>query len=450
MITIPKNKLIMARYLIVLTILVLLSIGNAHAAGTDIPVNGLMDELLNLITKKNATYQLVFAPAAKSLYAGLVTLEIAFDTGERMLKEGGPMKVIGILLVRISVMLIWFAMIDNPDWVQQIIEQAKSLAGSAGGINTSKTTPSSIAGMGVDLFSGLMEKVKDQSFSFTDPKLILFGLIIIIVGLAVIVLFVLTGLMYFITQVESSMVLSVGILMLGFLGSSWTKQWGQAFMAYIVAVCIKLIVTLILISLIQTVTTTWAGKITSAPEFGDLLNVAIYICLGAGILLFLVMNIPAIAAGIVTGVSTASIGGAMAAGGAIMAAGAMVAAGAGALASGGKKLASGGGSSPDSGPSGGDSSGGGDSAQPDSSMGSDGASSPEAPGGNSTSEPQGGISGGDLPNQVSGDKQSNTPSGNSLGDKTKSLASSAYRHLQSTEGSTSVAPPAMSSKHSEF
>ena len=427
-----------------------------------------MDELLNQITSKNATYQLVFAPAAKSLYAGLVTLEIAFDTGERMLKEGGAMKVVGIILVRMVVMLIWFAMIDNPDWVQQILDQAKSLAGSAGGINTAKTTPSSVAGMGIDLFDGFMLKVKEQKFSLTDIKIILFGLLILFVGLGMIILFVLTGLMYFITQVEASMVLSVGILMLGFLGSSWTKQWGQAFMTYIVAVCIKIIVTLILISIMQTITSTWAGKITAAPAFGDLLNVAIYILLGAGIMLFLVMNIPAIAAGIVTGVSTASLGGAMAAGGAIMAAGAMVAAGAGALANGGKNLANSaiekGGALP-SGDSGGGGSGGdsGGGSQPDLSMCSDGASAPNAPSGvdsgssdsgssdSGGGETQGGISGGgDSGSSKSSDATAKDKPDTSRGDKAKSLGSTAFNHLQSTEGSTSVSPPSMSSKHSEF
>ena len=435
--------------------LIILSISSTHAdAVPSIPVNGLMDELLNQITSKNATYQLVFAPAAKSLYAGLVTLEIAFDTGERMLKEGGAMKVIGVILVRMVVMLIWFAMIDNPDWVQQIMEQAKSLASSAGGINSAKTTPSSISGMGVTLFDGFMVRVNEIEFSFWDGKLVIYGLVILFVGLATVILFVLTGLMYFITQVEASMVLSVGILMLGFLGSSWTKQWGQAFMTYIVAVSVKLIVTLILVSLVQTIASTWAAKMAGANDIGAVVNVAIYIFLGAGILLFLVMNIPAIAAGIVTGVSTASLGGAMAAGGAIMAAGAMVAAGAGALANGGKNLAGSaiekGGALP-SGDSGGGDSGGG--SQPDSSMGSDGASSPDAPSGGDSGggETQGGISGGgDSGSGKSSDNTAKDKPDTSRGDKAKSLGSTAFNHLQSTEGSTSVSPPSMSSKNSEF
>lgn len=436
-----KNQSVNIRSYLVLILLSMFYINNAYAAGSaPIPINGFMDLLYNKLVANNSIYQNAFIPAAQAIYAVLATWEIAFETGQRMLREGGAMKVAGIVIIRISVMLLWMALIANPDWVQLIIDQAVSLANNAGG--SQNLTPSQVAGMGVDIFDAFIVGVKNTKFDLWDPKLIIFGLIIVFVGFSIIILFALIGILFFITKIEATFVLSIGILMLGFLGSDWTKQWGKSYISYIIAVSIKLIVTILMITSIQNVTNDWANQVNNAAtDIGQLLNVGIYIGLCTMVLFFLVLNIPPIAAGIMTGVSTAGLTNALAAGGAIMTAGAALVAGAGMAASGVMNAAKEHGIDPGNINM--------DTGLPDTTTGGnmapDASSSPPAPLSNGA---EGGIGSGQETNNGGGNGQSNSKNGS--GNPASKMGASAYKHMENTEGSTSVNPPSMGSKNLEL
>lgn len=407
---------------------------------------GFMDDLVNKISNKAAGFRDTFATAAVSLYIGLSTIELALDTGQEMLKNGSGMKFIGIVIVRMSMMMIWIAIIKDPSFVTATINQALSLATEAGGVVVGNLTPSKTASLGVLIFENFINAVKDTKFSFWDGSLLLFGLVIIVVGFAVIVLFALMGIMFFITKVESTFVISVGVVMMGFLGSTWTSQNGKAYITYIIAVSIKLIVTILLISIIIDVTNDWATKVTAAKDLFSLVNVSVAILLDSMTLLFLVMTIPALAAGICTGVSTASLTGALAAGGAVLAAGAMLAAGAGNLADGIKALGNKGMDAGDTDMDTGESGGGGGSSGGTTEEMAPAASSPEAP---SSGGAEGGISGGES--NSGGSQNSESSGGERQGAGLFSKhAGNAVRSIKEAEGQTSVQPPSISSKHSDF
>lgn len=433
------NKNIRVSILLLFMILLLVYIP-AHA---DVSF-GFMDDLVNKITNKAAGFRDVFATAAISLYMALVTIELALDTGQELLKGSNGMKFIGIIIVRMSMMMIWIAIIKDPSFVTASINQALSLATEAGGVAVSNLTPSKTAGLGVLVFQNFMDAIHAAKFSLADPMTIVYGLIIIIIGFAVIILFALMGIMFFITKIESTFVIAVGVVMMGFLGSTWTSQNGKAYITYIIAVCIKLIVTILIISIVIDVTNDWATKVSNAAGLFELINVSVGIVLDSMTLLFLVMTIPALAAGICTGVSTASLTGALAAGGAVLAAGATLAAGAGSLAdmfkSLGNKGMDPGDIDMDTGtPSSGDDGSSGGATEDMAPK----ASSPEAP---SSGEAEGGISGGES---NSGNSESGGGERQGAGLFSKH-AGNATRLLKEAEGNTTVQPPSISSKHSEF
>lgn len=320
------------RIKILLLIGVVLFIPQVYADTT--PVNGFMDEILRKLTNNNAVYTNIFIPAAKTLYATLVTIEIAFDTGIRMLKDGGPMKIIGILLVRIIMLLFWFNILEHPDWIQTIVDQAVALTSKVGGASN-QITPSHIAGLGIQYFDSFMAKIRATNFDMTQMNNFVFSLVTILTGLSIVVLFTIIGIIFFIAKVETTMVLSIAVILLGFLGSSWTSQWGKSYIAHVIAVSLKLAVMMIMIGIIPDVTESWPNKIASAgDDFGTLLNVAVYIALCAMVLCFLTMSIPSLIASMITGVNTVSITGGFTSGGTVAASGGAISAGVSAFANG--------------------------------------------------------------------------------------------------------------------
>ncbi|RTL11779.1 MAG: hypothetical protein EKK54_06180 [Neisseriaceae bacterium] len=418
-------------------------------AQADVSV-GFMDDVLNTIKAQTNSFWDTFSTAAVSLYIILVTIELALDTGQEMLKGSNVSKFAGMIIVRFFMMMVWIAIIKDPSIVTSVLNQALALASKAGNV-PADLTPSGIAGRGPLIFDVFMYSLKGNTFNILDPTNILYGLLIIFTGMAILILFLLMGLSFFLVKVESTFVISVGVIMLGFLGSTWTSQNGKAYISYIIAVCIKLIVALLLFSITQQMSTQWGTMIANAKDIFAMTNAAIAVLLQSAVLLFLVLQIPALAAGICTGVSTASLTGALAAGGAIMAAGGVLAAGAGNLADGFKSLGNKGmdtgGLDMDTGlPGGGEDSGGGSGGSSSESMSPE-ATSPEAPGGDSTTS-EGGISGG-------GDsKIDSTQTGSSDRRKGEGMlskhAGNATRSLKEAEGHTTVQPPSFSSKHSDF
>lgn len=436
-----SNKYMRINVLLLFTILMIFYVP-AHADTNA----GFMDDLLSQISNQAQGFRATFATAAISIYVMLVAIELALDTGQEMLRGSGVGKFAGMIIVRFFMMMVWIAIIKDPNIVTSVITQAMSLASDAGGVKD--LTPSKTAGLGVVVFDKFMAAIKGTSFSLADPMLILFGLVILFVGFAIIVLFALMGLMFFITTVESTFVLAVGVIMLGFLGSTWTNQNGKAYISYVIAVSVKLIVTILLVSLIMNVTKGWAAKVASTTDLFALINVSIEIVLNAMVLLFLVMTIPALAASICTGVSTASLTGALAAGGAVMAAGGMLAAGAGMLADGFKGLSSKG-MDPgdidmDTGSPGGDGGGGSDGG-PSESM-SPQAESPAAPGSEGN---EGGISSGENTGTGSLGTNGEKKGTNALS-MLKNQTGKGIHSLKEAEGHTTVQPPSFSSKHSDF
>lgn len=409
--TLLKNKL--SKYLLLFGMFFIIP----HSYAESIPVNGFMDELLHKLTGNNSLYFAVFVPAAKALYAGLVTIEIAFDTGIRMLKDGGPMKVIGVLIVRICVLLLWFAILDNPNWIQSVVDQALSLTSRVGGASN-QITPSYLAGLGVQFFDSFMSKIDSADFSLVHMNNIIFGLVAVFVGLSIVVLFTMIGIIFFIAKVETTMVLSIAVILIGFLGSTWTSNWGKSYIAHVVAVSLKLSVMMILIGLIPDATASWPNKIiNSGEDFGTLLNVAVYIALCALVLFFLVMSVPSMLAGMITGVSTVTISGGLDKGSTIATAGSTFASGVSAFANGARNNFN------NAGSSGSDSHLGGrfESGSTEQTM---------AP---STSKP---------PTPASSVNNSQDMQGSSILES----ARTSYQDLQKTDGSTSVSPPTTKNK----
>lgn len=282
-------------------------IPNAIAAGAQpIASNGFMDILYNDIVGNTSAYQSVFAPAARSLLISLSLGEFVWDTSIRVLKGADSAKIVAFVMVRIVSIGFVYYFIANPDWVAKIIAQGQEWASQAGGMSAS-TTPSEIAGTGVKAVGAMMEAVKqDNSDMWSGFRNLIEGIIVAGSGVAIMVLFLLIGLQYLITLIESTIVVSIGFVMLGFLGSAWTKQFGKNYISYIIAVSIKLMVTLMICSVVLKESQNWTSLINDAhQDLGLLLNVGFQIIIDSIVLLVVVRNIPAYAAGIISGVSTA-------------------------------------------------------------------------------------------------------------------------------------------------
>ncbi|MBP9741776.1 MAG: P-type conjugative transfer protein TrbL [Burkholderiales bacterium] len=420
---------------------------------------GFMNKMLNDLMGSTSTWHTVFVPAATSLFLFLSATEFSFDTGVRLLHGGEPGKMLGFAVLRLLMVALFLYFVKNVDWVYQIIAQYKEWAYQAGGL-TAGYGPSEIAGIGVEIASDFFSAV---TLSYTDvlkePGLILLGIVSVFAGFCIMAAFGWAALQLFCIYVEFYLVINAGIINLGFLGSSWTRDMGKKYFTYIIAVGTKLLVGLLVVAAVKDETGMWASQVLAHKnDFNAMLNTMAMLMVDSLMVAVMVSSIPAYAAGVITGVSTASANQAFSAGMAMTGAMGMTvgaAAGGAFMLYGAGKSATG--AAIDAlrnrGTGTGDMSPGGSSPTPPS-----GSDSPDS--GNSSAQPspdaQAGIgSGSSLTGSSSmTNSSSNKPSaaqrGMSTLGKSKNMAGSAVRHWHNTQTSGHVSPPDLRGKHLDF
>jgi type IV secretion system protein TrbL len=123
-------------------------------------------------------------------------------------------------------------------------------------------------------------------------------------------------LQFYIVTIESYLVMSVGIIMIGFAGSRWTFPFSQGYFSYMIGVGVKLMVTYIVLgvagnALVPTLASAEAGLLAAAAlpygasdatAIGIAAIGAVYVVLTAG----MVWTIPAFTAALMSGQSQSS------------------------------------------------------------------------------------------------------------------------------------------------
>ncbi len=212
------------------------------------PTTNSLDSIITLYKQNASKWESTLAAYALTLFWILVAIDLTL-TGIRLAVKGAEFGEWAAELVN-QVLFIGFflALLQNaPAWAAAIVNSFRTAANQAvaasGG--TGMFAPSDVFSVGLALAS----KITDEASIFQPAA----SIAMVLFALVLIVCFAIIAALLIVALVESYIVISAGVLFMGFGGSKWTKDFALKILVYAVSVGAKLFVMQLLIGLGQQV-----------------------------------------------------------------------------------------------------------------------------------------------------------------------------------------------------
>lgn len=222
---------------------------------------GMMDSVVTSASGASDGWMNKSLEFAKTLFFGLAALEFVWAAIQLTLQKGELSELaVGLLMKIITISFFSMVLLYAPTWIPNVIDSFKQ-AGAAVGNSSYGTTgstnmqtcgfgtisPSAVIDQGVCVASKLtttsLEKmgVEDGSPGLLDVITNFFPMMMLgLASITTLLGFVVLAIQLTITLIESFIVVGGGVLMLGFMGSRWTMNYGERFFGYAVSIGVKL------------------------------------------------------------------------------------------------------------------------------------------------------------------------------------------------------------------
>lgn len=235
-----------------------------------------------------------FAPMetiAKSLFWKLAAIEFAWSAIVWALQHENMQAFTAVVVKKImGIGFFYFILANAGYWIPAIIDSLKKSGQTASG--TTSLTPSEVFDTGIDIANVVLTGLHDKSL-FSDFMTVVVGGLS---ALMIVIAFLIIAGQLIIALIESYIVVSAGVLFLGFGGSRWTTDFTQKYISYAFATGVKLLMLYLIIGVGMAQANTWA-VLLATTDFTNILTV-----LGGSLLLaFLAFQIPNMAAGMLSG-----------------------------------------------------------------------------------------------------------------------------------------------------
>lgn len=324
-----KRNLDRSRWVIFILAAAIVTVSCEAAAQT---TNNSLDSIVRLYRDHSTAWQTVLRNYAITLFWLLAGIEFTWaairlalkgaDFGEWVAEVINQILFIGFFLT---------LLLNSADYAEAVVNsfrEAANQASVAGG-GAGRISPSNIFEVGVNLALRVVGQVSLAKLAESAGFLI--------AALVVLICFALIAAFLILALVESYIVISAGVLLMGFGGSRWTKDYAVKVMVYAVAVGAKLFVLQLLIGLGQAMILSWEAQIVSNTS-------DVFVIVGSAVVMLAVTKVvPDMVQSLVNGTAPSGGGalvGATAAVGGAVAGVAAGAAGAGMAVGGASKLAS--------------------------------------------------------------------------------------------------------------
>lgn len=253
----------------------------AFAAGS-----GSLSQVQGLLKGKILPWESVMQTAATSLFYALAAVEIAVLFLNHVLKKRGHEDLFGGIIKKVVTLGFFLTVLDNAGtWIPDIIN---GLAGGAQALGVTAVTPGKIATEALQAFLGIVlspaaaavhnvgNTVSDiwngnfsaafssagKTIANSNPAALLVetlmaGIIGLLAGIGILVM----ALEFLMVQIESYLVIALGVIMLAGGGLRWTSKYVGSYFDYAVNVGVRLfiltalayLVTYSIVPLIQTI-----------------------------------------------------------------------------------------------------------------------------------------------------------------------------------------------------
>jgi len=280
----------------------------------------ILDSVGNAYKTASGEWKPGLTAIAKSLFLKLALIEVVWSAIWWLIERDDPNQIfVAMLKKMMGLMFFWAILLNFDTWIPAVIEGFVSAGQEAG--KTGALTPSSVLDRGLEISAKLASSANKAGFFSKEGGIgttILSGLS----ALGILLCFAVIAGQMLVTLVESYIVVSGGVLFLGFAGSRWTSTFAEKYISYGVSVGVKLFMTYLIIGAGQSLSDTWSATLTANMKAADYLEVFA----GSMVYMFLAWQIPSLASSMLTGAVSMTLGSAAATVG-TMAAGAAGAAG---------------------------------------------------------------------------------------------------------------------------
>jgi type IV secretion system protein TrbL len=269
----PREKMVNSRTLLLsgtVAALVLVVALPAHAQSA-----GTLDQIVGQFQSRAAAWESTLQALALRTFGILALIELAWAAFRLALRGSDMSEWLAEIVNQIFFLGFFLALLENSaTWGQAIVDSFRQAGQAAGGVGVA---PSDVFASGVDL----AQKVMAQMSIWAPAASV--GLMV--AGIVIEICFALMAALMVVTLVQSYIVIAAGVINMAFGGTRWTKDIAVATVKYTVSVGAKLMVIQLLVSLGNSLVTSWAAS------FHDITAASLCALIGCSVVMLAVVKI---------------------------------------------------------------------------------------------------------------------------------------------------------------
>ncbi len=201
--------------------------------------NNALDTILDKFNTITATWEPIIIDAVTNLFWLLVALSFTWSAIKLWLHQKGIDHFIAELFERVmTVGFCWFLVTNASPLAWTILNSMQEVASRLSGTGN-KLTPSNIVELGLNL----AHKVWESSAGFDVGQYIIIGLC----GLIVLITLALIAAQLTILLVGSFIILNGGVIVMGFMGSEWTRDHGMNYFTTVLGMSVQIFIMQLLV-----------------------------------------------------------------------------------------------------------------------------------------------------------------------------------------------------------
>lgn len=284
------------------TMCALLFILSASVFAADVPQNNSLDNIVNAFSSQTTAWEPIIHNLTLSLFWGLATISFTWTFIQLVIKEGtGLVDVLAELTRRVLLIGFSIFLLNEAPNLARVLIDSFTHVGVVISKNAVKFSPSNVFELGTNIMAIVWEET-----SVWEPiEALMMGLS----ALIILVCFAMMALDMCITIVSGYIIVSGGIIAMGFLGSEWTRDNAINYFTAVLGVAFKMFVMQLVFIVGYTFIQQWGSAISGSSKNTDLISLMGACIVFAG----LMREIPSLAASLASGSFTMKGGGVAAA-----------------------------------------------------------------------------------------------------------------------------------------
>jgi type IV secretion system protein TrbL len=248
---------------------------------------GVLDGIVQGYQTASDSWLRALVPVAQRTFGVLAGLEIAVGALVWVLNRRSLDAMLASFIRKILVLGLFYAFLSQfPLWIPRIVAGFQTAGQTAGRMQA--LSPSGVIKAGIDVGTRLLMATNDAGFLLSAATVILAP----IVTLIVIIAFICIAAQLVMALVESYLVVTGGVVFLGFAAFRGTAPLADKYIVYAVQVGVKLFLLYLLVGTGLELTGTWTEELVQVGIFGANLRPMFDVLGGSIVFAVLVWRIP--------------------------------------------------------------------------------------------------------------------------------------------------------------